>query len=44
MIWTGDINAEFSRAAKVVKNFVEENGIVKAWEKFEVDFTDINEY
>ena len=45
LIWTGDINADFSRATKfvqVVRNFLEENGLIKAWEKFEVDFTHAN--
>ena len=45
LIWTGDINADFSRGTKcvqVVRNFVEENGLINAWEKFDVDFTHSN--
>ena len=42
MIWSGDINADFSRATKFVKivdNFVDESNLVKSWDQFEVDYT-----
>ena len=46
LIWTGDINADFSRATKfvqILRHFVEENDLTKAWERFEVDFTHTND-
>ena len=42
LVWTGDINADFSRNSghvRAVDNYVSENNLIKAWNKFEVDFT-----
>ena len=40
LVWTGDINADFSRNSghvRAVDNYVSENNLLKAWNKFEVD-------
>ena len=45
LIWTGDINADFSRKTKyvdIVDNFLREGNLVKSWERFDVDYTHEN--
>ena len=42
VIWLGDINADFRRTTKfvgLVSEFIDEHGIIKSWDKHEVDFT-----
>ena len=42
VIWTGDINADFSRNTKyvsIIRNFVNEQNLVRSWDQFDVDYT-----
>ena len=42
LIWLGDINTDFickSGHVNSVKNFIDDNKLVKAWDSFHVDFT-----
>ena len=42
IVWTGDINAVFSRNSvhvRAVDNYVSENNLNKAWNKFDIDCT-----
>ena len=42
VIWTGDINTDFDRESyftKAVDTFVEEKFLMKAWDRFPIDFT-----
>ena len=41
-IWTGDINVDFSRntgQTNRTNSYIDDNGLKKSWEKFQVDFT-----
>ena len=45
LIWTGDINADFSRKTTFVDtvgNFVNESNLSRSWDRFVVDFTHEN--
>ena len=42
VLWTGDINADFSRDTKfvsIVRNFVNEQNLARSWDQFDVDYT-----
>ena len=42
VIWTGDINSDFSRNTKyvsIIRNFVNEQNLVRSWDQFNVDYT-----
>ena len=42
VVWLGDINCDFLRQTAHtthIRNFIEENSLIKSWEKFEADFT-----
>ena len=42
VIWTGDINADFSRDTKfvdIIENFVNEQNLGRFWDRFDVDYT-----
>ena len=46
LMWCGDINADFMRKSghvRAVNVFVEKLGLVRAWDRFEVDFTHVHE-
>ena len=41
-IWTGDINADFGRKTRfvdLVETYVNDNNMIRSWERFDVDFT-----
>ena len=43
-IWTGDINANFGRKtrfADLVEIYVNDNNMIRSWERFDVDFTHV---
>ena len=45
-IVTGDVNCDFNRKTKfvnIVRNFIDEKGLVKSWDKFGLDFTHTTE-
>ena len=42
LIWTGDLNADFSRNTPFVKlltEFIDTKDLIKSWDKFPIDFT-----
>ena len=42
VLWTGDINADFSRDTKfasTIRNFVKEQNLARSWDQFDVDYT-----
>ena len=46
IVWTGDINAEFSRRTeftKCIESFIEENNFKRAWSQFPIDFTHVQD-
>ena len=46
IIWAGDINTDFDRNTKhvnIVRNYIEENHLITAWDRFDIDFTHYNE-
>ena len=46
IIWAGDLNADFLRNSKhtrIVQHFIEELNLLKAWDKYDVNFTHYHE-
>ena len=46
IIWAGDLNADFLRKSKhtrIVQHFIEELNLLKAWDKYDVNFTHYHE-
>ena len=46
IIWAGDINTDFDRNTKhvnIVRNCIEENHLITAWDRFDIDFTHYSE-
>ena len=46
VVWTGDINAEFSRKTeftKCIESFIEENNFRRSWSQFPIDFTHVQD-
>ena len=46
VIITGDFNADFERKSKhslLLERFIEDRNLLKAWEKFNIDFTHVTE-
>ena len=46
VVWTGDINAEFSRRTeftKSIESFIEENNFQRSWNQFQIDFTHVQD-
>ncbi len=42
LIWTGDLNADFSRNTKfvsIITQFIDDHNLHRAWDKFPVDYT-----
>ena len=46
LIWTGDVNTDFQRKNEftaTMEHFIDEINILKAWDRFNVDFTHVHE-
>ena len=46
VVWTGDINADFSRKTeftKCIESFIDDNNFKCAWSHFPIDFTHVHE-
>ena len=39
IIWTGDINADFTQFTSIIERFIDENSLQKSWDTFAIKFT-----